>query len=291
MTALQIILLIIGDTPVFDAVTLSLGTAGTGGFAVRNSGLAGYSPYVQYVVAIFMILFGVNFNVYILLIRKHLRQALRVEEARWYAIIIILSIAFITINTKYLFPTLEQAFRHALFQVGSIITTTGYATYDFSKYYPVFSQTILILLMFCGACAGSTGGGIKISRILIFFKSIAKEMYLLIHPKQVKKIMIDKSPVEHEVVRATNVYMVCYVVVFSVSMLLVSIENYDLITNFTSVLTTVNNMGPGLGLVGPTSNFGFFNPFTKLVLIFDMLAGRLELFPMLVLFFRGTWKK
>ena len=180
---------------------LSFGTAGTGGFAIKNAGLATYSPYVQYVVGIFMILFGVNFNVYILLIRKHLKQALRVEEARWYAIIIILSVAFITVNTKYLFPTLEEAFRNAFFQVGSIITTTGYATYDFSAFYPAFSQTIIIFLMFIGACAGSTGGGIKVSRITIMAKTVRDELSRKNNPRAVKKVRNEGKAVDPSVVR------------------------------------------------------------------------------------------
>ena len=186
--------------------------------------------------------------------------------------------------------SLADAIKHVFFTVATLISSTGFSTVDFDKW-PELSRVCLIFVMLVGACAGSTGGGLKVSRIMIFIKSISKEFYLMLHPKQVKKIMIDKHPVEHEVVRATNVYMVCYMLFFAISVLLISLENFDLVTNFTAVLATINNMGPGLELVGPTSNFGFFNPFTKIVLIFDMLAGRLELFPMLLLFFPGTWKK
>ena len=289
MTVLQIILLIVGGTPIFDSVALAFGTAGTGGFAVKNSGLAEYSPYVQYVVGIFMILFGVNFNVYILLVRKHLKQALKVEEARWYAVIIILAVALITVNTKYLFPTLEEAFRHAFFQVGSIITTTGFATYDFSAFYPIFSQTILIFLMFIGACAGSTGGGIKVSRITITAKTVRDELSRIIHPRAVKKVRNEGKAVDHSVVRSINIFLMGYLGVFAVSLLLISIDNFDFATNFSAVTATINNIGPGIGKVGPYGNFSEFSDFSKLVFCFNMIAGRLEILPMLVLINPKTW--
>ena len=289
MTALEIILLIIGNIPTFDAVTLSLGTAGTGGFAVRNSGIAEYSPYVQYVIAIFMILFGVNFNVYVLLIRKHLKQALRMEEARWYVIIIILAVALVTVNTKYLFPTLEQAFRHALFQVSSIITTTGFSTYDFSVYYPVFSQTILVLLMFCGACAGSTGGGIKVSRIAVMVKTIKDELSKIIHPRAVKKVRLENKVVSSSVVNSIFTFLMGYFAIFIVSLLIVSLDNFDFATNFSATAATINNIGPGISLVGPYENFSEFSDLSKLVFCFNMIAGRLEILPMLVLINPKTW--
>ena len=291
MTVLQIILLIIGGTPLFDSVTLAFGTAGTGGFSIKSLGLAAYSPYVQYVVGIFMILFGVNFNVYILLVRKHIKQALRVEEARWYAVIIILAVALITVNTKYLFPTLEEAFRHAFFQVGSIITTTGFATYDFSLFYPIFSQTILVFLMFIGACAGSTGGGIKVSRITIMAKTIRDELSRIIHPRAVKKVRSEGKAVDHSVVRSINIFLMGYLGVFALSLLLISLDNFDFTTNFTAVSATINNIGPGLAKVGPYGNFSEFSDFSKLVLCFDMIAGRLEILPMLVLINPRTWSR
>lgn len=289
MTALQIIILIIGNTPVFDAVTLSLGTAGTGGFAIKNSGIADYSPFAQYVIAIFMILFGVNFNVYVLLVRKHLRQALRVEEARWYTLIIAISVLCITLNTLQLFPTVEETFRHALFQVGSIITTTGYATYDFSKYYPQFSQMILLLIMFIGACAGSTGGGIKVSRITIMIKTVRDELSRIIHPRAVKKVRSEGKVVEHSVVRSVNIFLLGYLGIFIVSILIISFDNFDFTTNFSSVAATINNIGPGLGKAGPYGNFSEFSDLSKLVFCFDMLAGRLEILPFLVLLNPKTW--
>ncbi len=288
MTALQIILLIIGDTPIFDSVTLSMGTAGTGGFSVKNSGLAEYSPYVHYVVSIFMIMFGLNFNVYILLVRKHLKQALRVEEARWYIAIIVIAVALITINTKYLFPTLEEAFRTALFHVSSIITTTGYATYDYSVY-PQFALTILVFLMFIGACAGSTGGGLKVSRITIVSKTVRDELARIIHPRAVKRVRAEGKVIEHSVVRSINIYILSFIGVFGISLLLISLDNFDFETNFTAISATINNIGPGLGKVGPAGNFSEFSDFSKLVFCFDMIAGRLEILPMLVLINPKTW--
>ena len=290
MTALQIILLIIGDTPIFDSVTLSLGTAGTGGFAIKNSGLAEYSPYVHYVVSIFMIVFGLNFNVYILLVRKHLKQALRVEEARWYIAIIVIAVALITINTKYLFPTLEEAFRTALFHVSSIITTTGYATYDYSVY-PQFALTILVFLMFIGACAGSTGGGLKVSRITIVSKTVRDELARIIHPRAVKRVRAEGKVIEHSVVRSINIYLLSFIGVFGISLLLISLDNFDFETNFTAISATINNIGPGLGKVGPAGNFSEFSDFSKLVFCFDMIAGRLEILPMLVLINPKTWSR
>jgi trk system potassium uptake protein TrkH len=289
MTVLQMILLIIGETPIFDAVTLSLGTAGTGGFAIKNTGLASYSPYVQYVVAIFMILFGVNFNVYILLLRKHLKQAFKVEEARWYIAIVFLAVALITVNTKYLFPTLEEAFRTALFHVGSMITTTGYATYDYSINYPQFSLVIIVFLMFIGACAGSTGGGLKVSRITIVTKTVRDELARIVHPRAVKKVRSEGKVVEHTVVRSINTYLLAFIGVFALSLLLISLDNFDFTTNFTAVSATINNIGPGLGKVGPYGNFSEFSDFSKLVFCFNMIAGRLEILPMLVLINPKTW--
>ena len=289
MTVLQIIILIIGNTPIFDAVTLSFGTAGTGGFVIKNSGIADYSPFAQYVIAIFMILFGVNFNVYVLIVRKHLRQALRYEEARWYTLIIAISVALITVNTLQLFPTVEEAFRHALFQVGSIITTTGYATFDFSKYYPQFSQTILLLLMFIGACAGSTGGGIKVTRVTIMLKTVRDELARIIHPRAVKKVRSEGKVVEASVVRTINIFLLAYIAVFITALLIVSLDKYDFTTNFSAVAATINNIGPALGEAGPYSNFGGFSDISKLVFCFNMLAGRLEILPFLVLINPKTW--
>ena len=290
MTFIQILILICLKMPIFDAITITFGTAGTGGFAVLNSGLASYSPACQYVVAVFMILFGVNFNVYFLLVRRHIRQAARCEEARWYTVIIALSTAAIFVNTLHLFETAEQAFRHALFQVGSIITTTGFATTDFDLF-PALSKTILILLMFIGACAGSTGGGIKVSRIVILIKSSFNEIARIIHPRTVKKVRLEGKVVEHSTMRSVNTFLVSYLGIFVVSLLLISLDNFDFTTNFSAVAATINNIGPGLELVGPSKNFQNYSDLSKLILSFDMLAGRLEIFPILALLSPQTWTR
>ena len=290
MTILEAVILILGKMPIFDAITITVGTAGTGGFAIRNDSLASYTAFQKNVVTVFMILFGVNFNFYFFLLMRKIGQAFKMQEVRAYFLIIASAVGIITVNTVSLCGNALQAFQDAAFQVGSVITTTGYATVDFDKW-PQLSRTIMVLLMFIGACAGSTGGGIKVSRVLILLKSVKKELKQYLHPSVVEKIKMDGKIVEHEVVRSTNVFMVAYVLIFAVSVLLISLDEYDLVTNFTAVTATFNNIGPGLALVGPTGNFGFFSNFSKLVLIFDMLAGRLEIFPLLLLFSRETWKR
>lgn len=289
LTLIEFTLLLCGGMSIFEALNTAFATAGTGGFGVKSTSLASYSSYIQIVVTVFMLLFSINFASFYLILLGRFKEAFTTEVVTFLGIVVSV-ITVITLNARGFFDTVGDAIKHVSFTVASIISTTGFATVDFDKW-PELSRALLVLIMFIGACAGSTGGGLKVSRVIIGVKSIAKELYLLVHPKQVKKVTIDKVPVEHEVVRATNVYMVCYIIVFAVSVLLVSIENYGLVTNFTAVAATINNIGPGLELVGPTANFAFFSPFTKIVLIFDMIAGRLELFPMLVLFFPGTWKK
>jgi trk system potassium uptake protein TrkH len=236
-----------------------------------------------------MFLFSINFASFYLIILRRFKEALTTEVKTFLSVVAI-SVTLIAINTQGLFASLGEALKHIFFTVASLISTCGFATVDFNEW-PELSRFLIIVLMFIGGCAGSTAGGLKVSRFIIWVKSIAKELHLMVHPRQIKRITIDKDPIEHEIVRATNVYMVSYVIFFAVSVFLISFENYDLITNFTATLATINNIGPGLELVGPTANFAFFSPFTKIVLIFDMLAGRLELFPMLVLFFPATWKK
>lgn len=289
LTVLEMFLLMIGNMPTFDALCTAFGTAGTGGFGIRNDSFTSYSPYLQWIVTIFMILFGVNFNAYYFLLFRKFRKAFGLEEVRWYFIIIFSSVLIIFAETVTSVANASTALRDASFQVASIITTTGFSSADFDTWSQT-CKTILVFLMFVGACAGSTGGGIKVSRIVILIKSIGKELNSYIHPKSIRKIKFEDKPVEHEVVRATNVYFITFVVVFSCSFLLVSLEDYDLVTSFTSVAATLNNIGPGLEKVGPTCNFSMFNPFTKFVLMFDMLAGRLELFPLLILFHPKLWK-
>ena len=290
LTIIEIILLLTGGMPLFDSLTTTFGTVGTGGFGIKNSSIAGYSPYLQWVITIFMILSGINFNAYYLIIFKQFKKAFTMEEVHAYIGIIVAATGIIFVELARTSMNMVDALRHAAFQVGSIITTTGFATTDFNEWTQA-SRTILVLLMFIGACAGSTGGGIKVSRFITVFKTVGKEINSYIHPKSIKKIKMDGKPIEHEVMRATNVYFVTFLSLFILSVFLISLEEKDLITNFTAVAATINNIGPGLEMVGPTQNFAHFSPFSKYVLMFDMLAGRLELFPILLLFVPTIWKE
>lgn len=289
MTILEVILLLIGRMPVFDALTTSFGTAGTGGFGIKNDSIAGYSSYVHWIVTVFMILFGVNFNAYYLILLGRFKKAFKIEEIRYYLLIITAAVAIIFFDICNTAATAFTALRDASFQVASIITTTGFSTVDFNAWSQA-SKTVLVLLMFIGACAGSTGGGIKVSRFVVLFKTVIKELNSYIHPKSIKKIKIDGKPVEHEVVRSINVYFITFMIIFTLSVFAISFEGKDLVTNFTAVTATINNIGPGLELVGPTQNFSIFTPFSKFILMFDMLAGRLELFPLLILFHPAAWR-
>jgi trk system potassium uptake protein TrkH len=290
ITIVECLLLTICGMPFFEAICHTFGTVGTGGFGVKNSGYTEYAPILQNITTFFMIACGVNFQFYYYLVGKRFKLAFSMSEVKAYLIIILVAIVLIAFNIRGMYGTTEEAVRHSAFQVGTIITTTGYATADFDKW-PAFSQSILVLLMMCGACAGSTGGGIKVSRIVLLFKTIHKELSKIIHPRFIKKIQFDGVSVAHETVRNTNVFIAVYCVIFALSVLCISVDNHDFTTNFTAVTATINNIGPGLSLVGPTQNFGFFSPFSKIVLIFDMLAGRLELFPMLLLFAPHVWKR
>ena len=294
MTALQLILMLAGGMPIFDAINTAFATAGTGGFAIKADGFAGYSSYLQIVVTVFMFLFSINFNSYYLIGKGKWRDAFTTEVKAFLGIVftaiaLILANLFFNGVVDYGY-SLKEGLKHVAFTVVSVISTTGFATENFDLW-PSFSKAILVLLMFIGACAGSTGGGMKVSRMVMLSKEARHEVGRILHPKQVKKITMDKRVVEHEVVRSLNAYFTAYVLVFVISLLLISLEGYDMVTNFTSVVTTINNIGPGLSLVGPVGSFSFFSDFSKLVYIFDMLAGRLEIFPMLVLFSANTWKK
>ena len=290
ITIVECLLLTICGMPFFEAICHTFGTVGTGGFGVKNSGYTEYAPILQNITTFFMIACGVNFQFYYYLVGKRFKLAFSMSEVKAYLIIILVAIVLIAFNIRGMYGTTEEAVRHSAFQVGTIITTTGYATTDFDKW-PAFSQSILVLLMMCGACAGSTGGGIKVSRIVLLFKTIHKELSKIIHPRFIKKIQFDGVSVAHETVRNTNVFIAVYCVIFALSVLCISVDNHDFTTNFTAVTATINNIGPGLSLVGPTQNFSFFSPFSKIVLIFDMLSGRLELFPMLLLFAPHVWKR
>ncbi|MHA9738275.1 TrkH family potassium uptake protein [Robinsoniella peoriensis] len=289
MTVVEIVFLLVGGMPLFDSLTIAFGTAGTGGFAIKNDSIASYSTYLQGVVTVFMIMFGINFHVYYLFLVKRPKEALRTGEMWAYLGIIGTSVLVIAFSVRDMFPSFFMALQQSAFQVGSIITTTGYATVDYEAW-PEIARTILVLLMFIGACAGSTGGGIKVSRIIILFKGVKKEITMISHPRSIKKVKIDGRLVEHDVVRSVNAFLVIYAVIFVISLMIISLDNMDMTTNFTAIAATLNNVGPGLGIVGPTGNYAAFSDLSKLVMSFDMLAGRLELLPMLILFVPSTWK-
>lgn len=290
LTLIELGFLLAGGMSLFEALLTAFGTAGTGGFGFKNDSFASYSPYIQWVVTIFMILFGVNFNAYFLILLRKFRRAAASEEVRSYFAIIAVAIGIITANIYSLYNNVGEALRHAAFQVGSIITTTGFSSCDFDLW-PVLSKEVLVILMFVGACAGSTGGGIKVSRFLILGKTLGKELKQSLHPQVVAPARMDGKLINQETIRTTNVYMAAYIFIFAASILLVSLDGFDMVTNFTAIAATLNNIGPGLAQVGPMMNFGCYSNGAKLVMIFDMLAGRLEIFPMLVIFLPDTWRK
>ena len=289
LTLTELILLLFGGMTPFEALNTAFATAGTGGFGIYNSSIGGFSTYIQIIVIAFMLLFSVNFNSYFFLLKGKIREAFT-SEVRLFFGIVIASVLIISFNTMESFSSFGRALLDSSFAVSSVISTTGFSTVDFNLW-PELSRTVLVLLMFVGACAGSTGGGMKVSRLMIMFKNLGRELLVMIHPKQVKKIKMDGHTVERETVHSVSVYIVAYLALMVVSIGIISFDNHDLITNFTAVVSAVNNIGPGLELVGPTANFGFFSIPSKIVLIFDMLAGRLELFPMLLLFNPAMWKK
>ena len=291
LTIVEIVLLVLGDMPLLDSILHAFGTAGTGGFGIKNSSVAYYnSAYIDGVITVFMILFGINFNmIYFVIIGKAM-TALKSEEVRWYLGIIGASALMITFNIRNMYPSLLTAFRYAIFQVGSIITTTGYSTTDFNQW-PLFSKVILILLMFIGACAGSTGGGMKVSRIIIYFKNALAELKRLVHPHSITSIKFEGQHVSNQTVNNIQSYLVLYLFIFCGSLLIVSLQNIDFTSSFTAVTTCLNNIGPGLNIVGPTGNFSSLTDLSKIVLSFDMLAGRLEIFPILLLFSKDLWRK
>lgn len=290
LTIIELVALLLVKMPWFDALCISIGTAGTGGFGILNSSVGGYSIAVQWVVTIFMILFAINFNAYYLILFGQIKNAFKMEEVRAFLLIVVTAIAFITWDIHRMFNSLFEALTHAAFQVASIISSTGFATTNFDLW-PGFSKTLLVFLMFIGACAGSTGGGIKVSRFVIIGKSIKKEFHSYIHPKSVKQIIIDGKEVESGVIRSVCIYIITFFALFVFSILIIALEEKDLVTNFTAVIATMNNIGPGLSMVGPTQNFAHFTDLSKWVFIFDMLAGRLELFPLLLMFHPSIWQE
>ena len=290
LTLSQFFILLFLQMPAFDAITITFGTVGTGGFGILNDSLASYSPAIQYTVTIFLILSGINYTAYFYIFSFRFKDAFQIEEVRWYLIIIATTIAVITFNIRDLYPTFEESFRHASHQVATIITTAGFCTTNFDAW-PELSKCILIILMFIGACSGSTAGGMKISRAVMLVKTIKKELSLIIHPREVRKIRMDGRVLDHQTLRNTNVFFVIYILLMLSTTLLISIDNFDFTTNFTAVVATLNNIGPGLNMVGPTQNFSIYSNFSKFVLMFNMLAGRLELFPMIIMLMPSTWRR
>ena len=289
LTLLDIIFLLFGRMPFFDALCTAFGTAGTGGFGIKADSIAGYSPYLQNVCTIFMLLFGVNFSCYYLLLLKNVKSVFKDEELRFYITMVVASIVLIVWNTWGIYGSLEETVRHAAFQVSSIVTTTGFATTDFDLW-PSFSKAILICLMVVGACAGSIGGGLKCSRVLILLKGLRRNMKQLLHPRNIQVLRINGQKMDEKILENTNAYLAVYVMIAFASFVIISLDGFSVTTNFTAMLACFNNIGPGLEAVGPACNFAAYGVLSKLVLILDMLAGRLEIFPIMVLFARSTWQ-
>ncbi len=291
MTLIEIVLLIAGGMPFFDSVVHSFGTAGTGGFSMKNTSIAYYnSAYIDGVITVFMLLFGINFNLFYFIVCGKVLRAIRSEELKWYGIIVVLSTSLITLNLIPQYESISTAFRHAFFQVASIITTTGFSTVDFTNW-PAFSQCILLLLMMVGACAGSTGGGIKVARVVMLGKFARNEVRRMHQPRSIGTVRFEGERVTNETKNALMGFFVVYILLLFGSTLLLSLEEYTFQTTFSAVVTTINNVGPGLGEIGPLSNFAGFSNFGKILLSFNMLAGRLEIMPVLVLFAPSIWKR
>ena len=289
LTKINFIFLMVGDMPLFDAVCTALGTAGTGGFGIKNDSMAGYSPYIQNVCTVFMLLFGVNFSCYYLLLMKQFKNVFKDEELRMYIAVVAASVLLISLNIRGLYQSLGETVRHAAFQVSSIVTTTGFATTDFDRW-PAFSKAILLSLMVIGACAGSTGGGMKCGRVLFLIKILRRNTRQIIHPNRVQVVRNNSHVVDEKVLQNTNAYLAAYVIIIVASFIIISIDGFSITTNISAVLSCFNNIGPGLEAVGPACNYAGYGMLSKLVLIVDMLAGRLEIFPILILFSRSTWR-
>ena len=290
LTVVDFLLLLAGRMPVFDAICTAFGTAGTGGFGIRADSMAGYSPYLQNVTTVFMLLFGVNFSCYYLILLGQVRSVWKDEEFRMYWCMVLLAGAMITVNLRGMYDSVWTSMRHAFFQVASITTTTGFATTDFDLW-PTFSKSLLLLLMAIGASAGSTGGGFKCARILLIFKTLKRNIQQMMHPNSVPVIRMNGQPVDERVIANTNAYLGAYCIILTVSFLLVSLDNISTTTAFSATLSCFNNIGPGLDQVGPATSYAGLNYLSKAVLTLDMLAGRLEIFPVLILFGKSTWKR
>lgn len=291
LTIAEMIFLIAGGMPIFDSVVTAFSTAGTGGYSIKNASIAAYnSAYIEYIIAIFMTIFGINFNLFYLLLMKDFVNVFKNEELRYYLGIIGIATILITANIATMYDSIEQAFRNAFFQVTALITTTGFVTANF-ELWPEFSKTILIVIVMIGACGGSTGGGLKVSRLVIVLKMITQELKRMVHPRSINIIKLDGMKIEQETVDSVTSFFVIYVFLIFGSFIIISIDNFDFTTSLTAVMTCVGNVGPGLGGVGPVENFSIFSPFVKLVLCMDMLLGRLEIFPLVMLFSPAVWKK
>jgi len=290
LTIINFLFLLFGKMPVFDAVCTAFGTAGTGGFGIKNDSLGSYSPYLQNVTTVFMILFGVNFSCYYLLLLRQFKSVFKDEELRLYFGIILTVIVLIVLDVHDLYGSLAETIRHAAFQVGSIITTTGFSTVDFDQW-PAFSKTLLLCLMVIGASAGSTGGGLKVARLMLLMKGLRRNIRQLLNPRKVQVVRNNGVAVDERVLENTNAYLAAYILIIFVIFAIISLDGYSIGSNFSAVLCTFNNIGPGFEAVGPTCNFAGYSGLSKLVLSLGMLAGRLEIFPILVLFSRSTWKR
>ena len=288
MTLLQIILMWIGGMPLYESIVHAFGTAGTGGFGVKADSIAGYSPYLQWVITVFMLLFGINFNLYYLLLIRRFRAAAQSSECWYYLGIVGVSIALITANILPMYENFQEALRLSAFQVASIVTTTGYATADFNLW-PQFSKAILLLLMIVGACAGSTGGGLKVSRAVMLFKTVGREIRHLLHPRSVNSVRFEGKQVDGATLKGVSSYFALYIICILAICLVLSLEPFDLETNLSATLACFNNIGPGLAAVGPASNYAAYSPLSKLVLSLAMLLGRLEIYPLLLTLIPTTW--
>lgn len=290
LTVLEFVFLICGRMPAFDAVCITFGTAGTGGFGVRNDSLASYGAYVQWIVTAFMFLFSVNFNIYFLLLLRQFRKAAKNEELRGFVVVIVIAVAMIMINTRAFYASFWENLRHTAFQVLSILSTSGYSTVNFDLW-PPMSRLLMLLLMFCGACAGSTGGGLKVVRLQLLGKIAYRGIYRAFRPNAVRLIHSDGELVDDRTVQTVSAYALLYALILAAATLLITVDGFDFETNFSAAVSCINNVGPGLAGVGAVENYGMYSNFSKLVLTLVMLTGRLELYPMIVLFFPSVWKK
>ena len=290
LTILDFCFLVAGGMEVFDAVCTAFGTAGTGGFGIKRDSIAGYSPYIQNVCTVFMLIFGVNFSCYYLFLNRELKAVFKDEELRTYLAIVVVSIGIITVNIKGFYPTFEETLRHASFQVSSIITTTGFATTDFDLW-PSLSKAVILCLMLVGACAGSTGGGLKCGRFLLLLKALRRQAHQILYPNKVQVVRSNGTAVPEKILQSINVYFSAYAMIIALSFIMVSVDGLSIPTNISAVISCFNNIGPGLDLAGPAYNYSMFSDLSKFTLIMDMLAGRLEIYPILILFSHTAWKR